>query len=140
MKNRSQPFDCPTAAKSIWIKRVIPYEDQAKESVPPGRRDQVPIDSPGLTYCFIGGEIADAARVSELTDVLSGHTKYRGFRIDLLSFPTAERWRPLVLVKASAGALVAEAPPIVVDLTPTKVEADELVATRARARIDKRFP
>lgn len=180
------PIRTAQCVSCLLSKRVIRYEDPAKESDPPGRVIKFLIDSPGLTYCsscvafatdvglgeakrlltyleaveqfqrrgspcaacgrwqssfgFIGGEIADAARVSELTDVLSGHTQYRGFRIDLLSFRTAEGWRPFALVKASAGALAPEAPPIVLDLTPTKVEADELAATRARAWIDKRFP
>ncbi|HEV8144430.1 MAG TPA: hypothetical protein VGQ77_16340 [Methylomirabilota bacterium] len=169
----------------LW-KRVIRYEDHAKQLAPAGRVIKFLVDSPGLTYCpscvafatdlglgeatrlltylesvqqfqrrafpcvacgrgqssfgFIGGDIADAARPSEVPDVRSGDTRYRGFRIDLLSFQAAQKWRPFALIKAPAGTLAPKAPPIVMDLTATQIEADELAASRAREWIDGRFP
>jgi len=79
----------------------------------------------------------DDDRLAELGDVLSGHTRHRGFRIDLLSFRTGEGWRPFALIKAATGALWPGM--IVMDLVPTKAEADQLAAHGAREWIDKRF-
>lgn len=83
---------------------------------------------------------ADSHHVDELGDVISGMVRYRGFRIDLLSFRTTEGWRPFALVKSGLGALVPSAPVIVLGLLPTKLEADELSAVTAREWIDKHVP
>jgi len=83
---------------------------------------------------------SDAARVAEVGDVLSGHVRYRGFRIDLLSFRSSGGWRPLALVRSGVGALVPDAPAIWLGTMETKIEADELAAAEARGWIDKRFP
>ena len=80
----------------------------------------------------------DTERVSEMSDVLSGSFHHGGYRVDLLSFRTAEGWRPFALVKSAHGAHVVDAPPILLGLMPTKLEADELVASQAREWIDKR--
>lgn len=81
-----------------------------------------------------------AERASEVGEVLAGSFHHRGLRIDLHSFRTAEGWRPFALVKSAVGALVPNAPPILLGLMPTKLEADELAAAQARAWIDKRSP
>ena len=83
---------------------------------------------------------AHVEHVDELGDVLSGVVRHRGFRIDLLSFRTTAGWRPFALVKSGLGALVPAAPPIVLGLLPTKLEADELAAATAREWIDKHVP
>ena len=83
---------------------------------------------------------ANAQQVDELGDVLSGFVRYRGFRIDLLSFRATQGWRPFALVKSGLGALVPAVPPIVLGLLPTKLEADELAAATAREWIDKHVP
>lgn len=92
------------------------------------------------TVSFTGADGDAVRRADEVGVVLSGHTRYRGFRIDLLSFRTPEGWRPFVLIKGSTGALAPDLPPIVLEPTPTKLEADEIAAAKARAWIDKRLP
>jgi hypothetical protein len=87
---------------------------------------------------FHAAEEMEAERIAEIGDVLSGQVHHRGFRIDLRSYRTSNGWRPLALVKSGIGALVPDAPPIVLDTMRTKVEADELAAARAREWIDKR--
>jgi hypothetical protein len=84
------------------------------------------------------GEAA-VEHVTEVGDVLSGHISHRGFGVELLSFRTAEGWRPFALVKSAIGALVPDAPPIVLATMPTKLEADECAAVSAREWIDKRW-
>ena len=91
-------------------------------------------------FGFAGGENPDAAELAALSDALAGHVRYRGFRIDLLSFRTSEGWRPFALIKSSTGALTPDVPAIVMDLTAAKFEADDVAAARAREWIDKRFP
>jgi hypothetical protein len=91
-----------------------------------------------LVIQFRGGEAA-AEHVAEVGAVLSGHIHHRGFRVDLLSFRTAEGWRPFALVKSALGALVPDAPPIVLATMPTKLGADECAAVTAREWIDKRW-
>jgi hypothetical protein len=81
----------------------------------------------------------DAARLTEIAEVLTGYLRYRGFRIDLLSFRTAGGWRPFALIRSGAGTLIPEAPPLVLDTMPTKIEADEVAMVRAREWIDKRI-
>jgi hypothetical protein len=82
----------------------------------------------------------DGERIAEIADVVSGRARYRGMRIDLLSFRTTGGWRPFALVRSAVGALTPDAPPIVLDVVPTKIEADAVAAMRAREWIDKRFP
>jgi hypothetical protein len=82
---------------------------------------------------------SDAQRVSEVGDVLSGHVRHRGLRIDLLSYRVGDRWRPFALVRSSLGALSPDVPPIR-ETVATKIDADELAAARAREWIDKRVP
>ena len=81
-------------------------------------------------------EADDAA----LGDVVRGCVRHRGYRVDLLSFRVAGGWRPLALIKTVFGAVCPDAPAIMLTLTPTKLEADELAASEARAWIDKRVP
>ena len=79
--------------------------------------------------------------MASLGDRMSGMVRYRGFRIDLLSFRTAEGgWRPFALVKGAEGALVPAEPALMFGMVPSKTEADEIAATQARAWIDKRIP
>jgi len=80
----------------------------------------------------------ETGRASQMSDVLGGGFHHRGYRVALLSFRTAEGWRPFALVKSAKGAHVVDAPPILLGLMPTKLEADELVASQAREWIDKR--
>jgi hypothetical protein len=86
----------------------------------------------------------DSAESPELTaslgDRLSGVVRYRGFRIDLLSFRTGEGWRPFALVKSAQGSLVPAEPALLFSVVPSKSEADEIAATQARTWIDKRIP
>jgi hypothetical protein len=82
----------------------------------------------------------DEAREAELGDVVSGRVRYRSCRIDLLSFRTGDGWRPLALIKTAIGAILPDAPTILLGIVPTKLEADELAASEARAWLDKRFP
>jgi hypothetical protein len=82
----------------------------------------------------------DAQRLLEVADVVTGHLRHRGFRVDLLSYRSADGWRPFALVRSAAGALVPDAPAIVFGVMPTKIEADELAASHAREWIDKRVP
>ena len=86
------------------------------------------------------GTPADSGDVDELGNVLSGIVRHRGYRIDLLSFRASDGWRPFALVRSLIGALVPAAPPIVMGLLPTKLEADELAAATAREWIDKHVP
>ncbi len=79
-------------------------------------------------------------RADDLGDVASGRVRYRGFRIDLLSFLTPEGWRPFALVKTVGGAMAPDVPPIVLGVLPTKFEADELAAAQARGWVDKGGP
>ena len=81
----------------------------------------------------------DAEHVAQLSEVLTGVVRHRGFRIDLLSFKTSEGWRPFALVKSGVGTLVPDAPPIILGMMPSKAEADEFAAFHAREWIDKHF-
>jgi len=72
--------------------------------------------------------------------VAVGRVRHRGMRVDLLSFRTAEGWRPFALVKSPAGALVPDAPALVFDAAASKAEADEIAARYACEWIDKRWP
>ena len=85
-------------------------------------------------------EAAADSRIADLGDVVSGSIQHRGSRIDLLSFRTRAGWRPFALVRTSGGALVPDAPAIVLSLMPTKLEADVLAAEHASAWIDKHAP
>jgi hypothetical protein len=81
----------------------------------------------------------DEARVGEIGDVLTGRLHYRGFLVALLSFRVHDGWRPFALVKTRTGAIVPDAPTILLGIRPTKTEADDLAAVQAREWIDKRF-
>ena len=100
-------------------KRLLGYLDAVAQF----HRREAPCAACGRWQANIGfiGSDADAPRLAEVADVLSGHTRYRAFRIDLLSFRTGDGWRPFALVKGPTGALAPEALPIVMDLTPTKI-------------------
>ena len=82
-------------------------------------------------------DATEGQRVDEVGDVLSGSVRHRGYRIDLRSFRTGEGWRAFALVKTPIGALVPDAPAIVLTVVATKLEADELAAATAREWIDK---
>jgi hypothetical protein len=82
-----------------------------------------------------GGE--DTARVQDAGDVASGRVRHRGFRVDLLSFKTPAGWRPLAIVKTSAGALLPDVPEIAFAVKSTKPEADELALAATRAWLDE---
>ena len=86
------------------------------------------------------GAPEDAERVGEVSDVVDGHLRHRGFRIDLLSYRVGHGWRPFALVRTAFGALIPDTPPLVLETVATKIEADELAAVRAREWIDKRNP
>ena len=88
----------------------------------------------------VPAEDTDAERTAALTDAISGHRRHRGYRIALLSFRTADGWKPFALVNTSGGALVADGPPFVFGVMPSKMEADTVAESKARAWIDKRFP
>jgi hypothetical protein len=79
-------------------------------------------------------------RAEGLSAVVGGHVRHRGHRVDLLSFRAADGWRPLAIIKTAVGAIVPDAPAILLGVMPTKLEADELAAAHARAWIDKRIP
>ncbi len=79
----------------------------------------------------------EAARLSDVGQIASGHVRYGGARIDLLSFRVRDGWRPFALVRTAAGAQVPDAPAIVLSVMPTKLEADEVAAAHARAWIEK---
>jgi hypothetical protein len=81
-----------------------------------------------------------AKRAAALTDTVSGRRRYRGYRIDLLSFRTADGWKPFALVNTPAGGLVADGPPFVFGAVASKAEADGVAEAQARAWIDKRDP
>lgn len=116
---------------------------QSLEAVPEFARDESACSACGrwqAVVSFRKDDGTDAQRIAEIGDVLSGQVRHRGFRIDLRSYRNADGWRPLALVKSGLGAIVPDAPPIVLGTTPTKVEADELAAAHAREWIDKRLP
>ena len=87
---------------------------------------------------YVGSDIADADRAADVGEMLTGHLRYRGFRIDLLSFRTGQGWRPFALVKAGGGGAAGPSM-IFLDLVATKVEADDVAARLAREWIDKRY-
>lgn len=95
---------------------------------------------PVITAVIADDADGDAERAAVLTTAISGQRRHRGYRIALLSFRTAEGWKPFALVNTAAGALVADGPPFVLAAVPSKVEADALAESQARAWIDKRFP
>jgi hypothetical protein len=84
------------------------------------------------------GDGADVG--AEVANIVSGHLRHRGARIDLLSFRVRNGWRPFALVKTSGVARIPDVPAIVLEIMPTKFEADQLAAERARAWIDKHTP
>ena len=79
-------------------------------------------------------------RESPNGDVISGLVRYRGHRIDLLSFRVNGGWRPLALIKTALGARCPDAPTVMLTLMSTKLEADQIAAREARAWIDKQSP
>ena len=81
----------------------------------------------------------DVGRLEAITKQLRGTIRYRGFRIDLLSFKTLAGWRPLAVVKSERGARVPDMPAMVWGLMPTKADADELAGNQTRVWIDKHF-
>jgi hypothetical protein len=89
---------------------------------------------------FVDPLPSEAARVDEMKAIASGRIRHRGSRIDLLSFRVKDGWRPFALVKTGTGALVPDAPAIILTVTSTKLEADEVAAVAARAWIDKQTP
>jgi hypothetical protein len=90
------------------------------------------------TYRLRADVPADSERIDGLGAVMGGRFRHRGLRVDLLSFRTGDGWRPFALVKTGAGALIPDAPAIVLGIAATKAEADELAAHHAREWIDKR--
>jgi hypothetical protein len=121
------------------VRRVF----QGLESAPVIRQGSGDCEACGrwqtVTRVVIQGE-GHAERVAEVGEVLSGHVRYRGCRVDLLSFRSSGGWRPLALVRSGVGALVPDAPAILLGMMGTKIEADELAAAEARGWINKRFP
>ena len=82
----------------------------------------------------------DPDRVTRVGDTVSGTIRYRGFRIDLLSFRMGEGWRPFALVKSAEGARVPSVPALMFAVAPSKATADAMAAEHARDWIDKRIP
>ena len=111
------------------LEPIQEFERQESECAACGRRQP--------TVRVRQGDL-DTGRVSQMGDVLGGSFHHGGYRVDLLSFRTADGWRPFALVKNAQGAHIVNAPPILLGLMPTKLEADELVASQAREWIDKR--
>lgn len=79
-------------------------------------------------------------RLAELGALLDGHVRHRDLLIGVLSYRTSRGWRPFALVKTSAGAIVPQAPAILLGLMSSKLEADALAVQHAREWIDKQYP
>ncbi|HYE91000.1 MAG TPA: hypothetical protein VEA38_08280 [Terriglobales bacterium] len=143
LKNPGAPFctSCVAFTTDMALpdaRRIVGY----LEGLDDFRRETTACSACGRwqpTVAAVSAE-ADLARVTALADVAVGRVRHRGMRVDLLSFRTAEGWRPFALVKSPAGALVPDAPALVFDAAASKAEADEIAARYACEWIDKRWP
>jgi hypothetical protein len=79
----------------------------------------------------------DDAASDRIAQIVTGTVPYRGWRIDLLSYRTAQGWRPFVLIKGSRGGQLPDAPSVMGSVFPTKAEADAEALQAARTWIDK---
>jgi hypothetical protein len=80
----------------------------------------------------VDGEAGDAA------GMVSGTVRYRGWRIDILSYRLGDRWRPFVAINAPARVAVPGSLSAFREEFATRAEADHFALARAREWIDKR--
>jgi hypothetical protein len=143
-----QMAGAPFCASCVAFSTDLPLADtrrilQNLAGVAEFRRAEAICDACGrwqMTVSFPAETVADTERMDEIGSVLTGHVRYRGLRIDLLSFRVPEGWRPFAVVKTAAGALAPDVPAIVLEVVATRAEADELAFAQAREWIDKRVP
>ena len=81
--------------------------------------------------------VVDESTSPELETLATGTDVYKGWRLDLLSYRISDGWRPLVLIKGRAGSHTPDAPSLLWDTLPSKVEADREALQAAKRWIDK---
>ena len=87
------------------------------------------------------GSAADAGAhdgADALASVASSTIRYRGWRVDVLSYRVEAGWRPFIVIHGPDRSVVPDAATLW-DAVPTKAEADDYGVTKAREWIDKRF-
>lgn len=65
-------------------------------------------------------------------------TRYRGWRLDLLSYRVPSGWRPFVLIKGPKDVRVPDAPRLLSHTFPSNGAADDAALKAATEWIDKR--
>ena len=143
-----QVAPAPYCATCVAFSTDLPLADtrpilQSLAGVAEFQRAEAACDACGrwqTTVSFARDAAPDTQRLDEIGDALAGHARHRGFRVDLLSFRVPEGWRPFAVIQAPAATLAPEAQAIVLEIAPTKAEADELALAKAREWIDKRVP
>ena len=81
--------------------------------------------------------VVDASTSPELETLATGTDAYKGWRLDLLSYRVSTGWRPLVLVKGPETSRTPDAPSLLWETLPSKVEADREALQAAKRWIDK---
>ncbi len=79
-----------------------------------------------------------AEHASELADMVTGTVRYRGWRIDILSYEMRSGWRSFVAIQSPQRVVVPHSAAASREAFPTRAEADAFALQRAKEWIDKR--